>query len=162
MSKYPVNKACKQCSQPFIVNHASSRYQLFCGIICAGDAKRKNIKLDNCLQCNKSLTTQYKFCDNSCAAKYNNINRQISEESKHKTRVTILENHGKTLEEYLSRKCIVCDGHITTRQEKYCSMQCLRTVNPLKTKEELKATAAAGQGRWREKKYKNKIGRAHV
>ena len=156
MSKYPFNKTCEQCSQQFVVKYASSRHQLFCSVSCTNIAKRKHTKLDNCLQCTQPLLkTQYKFCDNSCAAKYNNSRRQISEESKNKTRVSILENHGKTLEEYLSRKCIVCNTHIKTRQEKYCSMTCFRHDNPLKTKEDLNANNNDRQGRWREKNYKN-------
>jgi hypothetical protein len=156
MSKYPFNKPCEQCSQPFVVKDASSRHQLFCGVICAANAKRKHTKLDNCLQCQRPLSkTQYKFCSSNCSAKHSNSHRQLSEDSKNKTRIAILANNGKTLEEYLSRRCIVCDAHIATRQEKYCSMECFRQYCPLKTKEDLKAKNRAGQGRWREKNYKN-------
>jgi Fe-S-cluster-containing dehydrogenase component len=82
------------------------------------------------------------------------VGRIISEESKNKIREKILVNHGKTLEDYISRKCNLCKKQLKSTHKEYCSMKCYKTANPYKTNEELKKMNADGQARWRAKKLK--------
>jgi hypothetical protein len=98
----------------------------------------------NCLTCNKTfLISKYskkdhlkKFCSRSCSAVFNNKKRIRSEESKNKTKQTILkriENFGKwgsmkSPKPILEKNCIQCNQKFLpptkNRNRKTCSSEC--------------------------------------
>ena len=65
-----------------------------------------------CLHCGKELTGENrlrkKFCDNSCAAKYNNKNRTVSEEQKQKVSNTLREKYAKENNEIVTERYKDC------------------------------------------------------
>lgn len=85
--------------------------------------KRNSTQLVNCNQCDKKFykqlsqikKTNNNFCTKSCAAKFNNKTRTLSEESKNKIR--------KKLQK--SKKCIKCENIIIGSSRKTCSKECL-------------------------------------
>lgn len=86
-----------------------------------------NINPKLCKFCNEPLSYKDKrkiFCNSSCAAKYNNSNRIVSEESKNKTKNTLIkfyETHKPKNKGTVWKKCIrknkngeyvpICDGN---------------------------------------------------
>lgn len=102
-----------------------------------------------CLQCGKELTGRNrftkKFCNNSCAAKYNNKGRIISDTQKEKTSKSLRERYAKlnntTIEEryFNSVKpdekpklkykhiCVVCGNEFysTHKHSTHCSPKCI-------------------------------------
>ena len=102
-----------------------------------------------CLQCGKELTGEKrlrkKFCNNSCAAKYNNKNRIVSEEQKQKVSNTLRERYAKennetVIERYKNRRkssdkkqkvkykciCVTCDKEFYSiyKNTTHCSNKC--------------------------------------
>lgn len=63
-----------------------------------------------CKQCGKQITDKKKFCNSSCAAKYNNSKRKHSEKTKLKIAKNIKEYYkrNKKEEEQSFRECIIC------------------------------------------------------
>lgn len=109
------------------------------------------------MQCGKEIIGKdrfrKKFCDSSCAAKYNNKQRQpVTEEQKKKTSETLLKKNadklGLSLEEYLaiprvsSRKlkvkciCEICGKEFLSGNSntKYCSSKCSNSDPKVKQK----------------------------
>ena len=74
----------------------------------------KNSKKPNkCLYCGKELTGDgkytKKFCNLSCSASFNNKRRKISDETKQKIQLSLLQkNSEEKKNEYIIRKCVVC------------------------------------------------------
>jgi hypothetical protein len=72
-------KICIQCFHPYQVV-SRRKTQQFCSATCYKvnqQQKAKTTKLASCLNCHITLTkkTSYKFCNQSCAARYNNNKR---------------------------------------------------------------------------------------
>ena len=113
-----------------------------------------------CLQCGKELTGENrlrkKFCDNSCAAKYNNKNRTVSEEQKQKVSNTLREKHAKENNETVTERykdcgkpsgkkqkvkykciCVTCGKEFlsTHKHSTHCSPKC--TASDLNVKKKL-------------------------
>lgn len=94
----------------------------------------KNNKKNYCLNCGKEIESGKKFCDSSCAAKYNNKRRKHSEETKKK----ISDSLKKPKKEKIYYKC-VCLGcgntFLSQKQDaKYCSPKCSNSSNEVKEK----------------------------
>ena len=95
-----------------------------------------------CLNCGKELENkgQTKFCSMSCSARFNNKNRVLSEETKHKIseslKKTVKNNIDTEIKEKIHRKkreknikekkkCILCGKDILSRHNKcFCSAEC--------------------------------------
>lgn len=72
--------------------------------------------MTNCLQCGLEISKRKKFCDSSCAAKYNNSRRKHSEGTKAKIRASVLS----TVEVY-TKQCVCGDTFKTgSRTAKRC------------------------------------------
>ena len=114
--------------------------------------------MNKCKQCGKNITNP-KFCNNSCAATYNNKNRgKRSEESKQKTRNSMLTSErvkealkrrrkryingerrssslkGKEISKRIIWECPVCQKKLRLTEQqaskrKYCSGTCRNSVN---------------------------------
>lgn len=87
------------------------------------------INIKNCKECNSILTTHDKiFCNRSCAAKYNNIGRVHSTETKQKLSDNskyYIHNIGKCSK--IFRKCLICDNTFkvyANSKREYCSHKC--------------------------------------
>lgn len=100
-----------------------------------------------CLYCGKEITGKRtdtkKFCNSSCAAKYNNAQRKHTEETKDKISHTLQERNSNFTGEYKARKektkkledktlikeekryCLFCGKELKDKRKKiYCSRQC--------------------------------------
>jgi len=93
-----------------------------------------------CLNCGKELSsrTQSKFCSSSCAAKYNNSNRKLSEATRKKISESLKKRNPnfngeikplnkRSINETFSREkryCKVCGKELNRHQEKFCSYKC--------------------------------------
>ena len=98
-------------------------------IINSIDFPKKNInKQKYCLVCGKELEKQQKkFCSSSCAAKYNNKGRKVSEETRNKISKSLLKTNKKeTINE--QKYCLVCGKELKGRQKLYCSQKCKRKM----------------------------------
>ena len=96
-----------------------------------------------CLYCGKELINgdpRKKFCNASCAAKYNNYGRKHSEETKKKIRLAVLKKYYSNInEENIHNVCIksckycgkIFDAKLHQNQE-CCSMKCARNYRRLK------------------------------
>ena len=92
-----------------------------------------------CLQCGKQLKKgQKKFCSSSCAAKYNNKGRKISNETKEKIAKS-LKNYHESVGHHGNKKtnikqttkikkekhyCLQCGKELKNNQKKFCSNKC--------------------------------------
>ena len=66
-----------------------------------------------CLYCGKEITGKgkytKKFCNLSCSASFNNKSRKISDETKQKIQLSLLQKNSEAKKnEYIIRKCVVC------------------------------------------------------
>ena len=86
----------------------------------------------NCIHCN-SLTTNPKFCSQSCAASYNNKGKR---------------RHGKP-----ANNCKICGNKTQSSQRIFCSRTCA-SISKMKSKEHKRAQNAAAQSKYRQKKYR--------
>ena len=97
----------------------------------------EEIKL--CAHCNKPTRKDLKFCNSSCAAKHNNKNRKMSDESKAKISKKLFgistSIKGKVLHEgkfveydSIINQCEVCSANLTfeNRKRRTCSDECLK------------------------------------
>jgi nitrate/TMAO reductase-like tetraheme cytochrome c subunit len=87
-----------------------------------------------CLNCGELIKKQNKFCNNSCAASYNNKKRKLTEETKNKIKISLL-GIKRVLERSRGRKTtLVCENckkeykvlifRINESGSKYCSVKC--------------------------------------
>jgi len=83
-----------------------------------------------CIVCGKLLDGKYqrRFCSCSCAAKYNNSHRIVSDETKIKISEALIKdkitNSVKQLKITKERFCKVCGKELLHRQTIYCSKKC--------------------------------------
>lgn len=104
--------------------------------------------MNTCLYCGKELNLKRKkFCNTSCAAKYNNARRKLSKETKEKIAKTLSktlnEKDGITVAEKHLRKCVVCGKEFIPYRLKnkrfstikVCSDECMRILKVNKSKE---------------------------
>ena len=98
------------------------------------EAYNKNPKI--CLHCNKPLeyknNSQKRFCNNSCAAIFNNHKRLVSWESK-------------------MPKCLFCNKKLCKRARSYCSIACHKNYDWLQTKKIIESEQKASP--WNAKRY---------
>lgn len=100
--------------------------------------KGKNKKY--CLYCGKELIKgdpRKKFCNSSCAAKYNNNGRILSEETKNKIRFAILEKHCSDKSDNVEKLkiCKYCGRTFNSKlhiKQECCSRVCARNYRRLK------------------------------
>jgi len=86
-----------------------------------------------CLHCSSIISTKKKFCNSSCAAKYNNKG---------------VRRHGTS--PYL---CEFCGEKTRSKDHKFCSRICFGQASK-KSIEHQRAVNAERQGRYRSKKYR--------
>ena len=98
----------------------------------AKEKYEKNPKI--CLFCGKPIPYSHgcykKFCNNSCSAKYNNVQRQRSEASKNKTSESLLRyysNHSKKIYFY---KCCICGKELIVNPKYGMCNDCFRKNPP--------------------------------
>jgi hypothetical protein len=81
-------------------------------------SERKNSSKKFCKQCNNKLNNnQYKFCSHSCSAKFSNSHRILSEETKNKIKLTILN---KKLNAPVKIKCCKICGQEICKNKEIC------------------------------------------
>ena len=84
----------------------------------------KDKKKKFCLQCNKELVKdQKKFCSKSCAAKFNNKNRKLTEETKAKISKTLSKDKSHIYSSE-SNNCKNCGKLIIKRNNVFCNSKC--------------------------------------
>ena len=99
MAKYPFNKLCDHCHNEFTIFRAYARNQKFCDNKCSSASKRIRERKEACINCSTKLTTQFKFCCQSCAATYSNKTRGAHKpETKIKIKKSLLKCSGINLE----------------------------------------------------------------
>lgn len=92
-----------------------------------------------CVYCGSKLKKKGKFCNSSCAAKYNNSGRKLSNSTKHKIGDSLRMRPSKELK----RKCVSCGNYFTVwrsncgvfSRSKTCSDECsskLKSMNATK------------------------------
>lgn len=105
----------------------------------------KIIKKNNkkyCLFCGKEIAKNKKFCNNSCAASFNNRNRVITDEQKRKTSVSLIHHYDNIhgVNRNRSRKkhqhvCPVCNTYFYGKiKQVYCSRKCAQNSQEIKNK----------------------------
>lgn len=104
---------CKECG--FV---KTARYQQIKDGVTSVCTHRNNYRIHNCLHCGKEIQTgnlipsEYndkKFCNSSCAASYNNLNRQTKNNNKRNAK---------------AKQCLNCGKEIPNCN-KYCSIKCM-------------------------------------
>lgn len=86
------------------------------------EINQKEGKNKFCLLCGKELKkTQKKFCSSSCSAKFNNVGRKHSEETKRKISKSLVKANNVVVRK---EKCLNCDTELKITQKKYCSIEC--------------------------------------
>ena len=91
----------------------------------------KERKKKYCLQCGKELKKgQNKFCSSSCSATYNNVLREVSEETKEKISKSLTKEKNITFE-VLEKKslkekryCLECGVELLNNKKTFCSNVC--------------------------------------
>ena len=124
---------CKNCGKEL------KKHQIkFCSISCENSFKKKkneedyNLSPNKCKVCGKILPYTKKdnaFCSHSCAAKFNNKNRTVSEQQKSKTKNTLKNYYKSLIKTKKERKCIVCGKEYyksltPSSTLKMCSKEC--------------------------------------
>ena len=92
--------------------------------------KEKPVKC--CLYCGKELPRKSynKFCNRSCAAKYNNSQRKITQEARKKISETLQKRNPnfngeiKPLPPKNDKTCAFCGKKLKNKQHKFCSNKC--------------------------------------
>ena len=100
-----------------------------------------------CLNCGKEIERRKKFCNNSCAAKYNNKQRVVSIEQKEKVSETLRKKFNSTAAGHYEQKenkhiflyekiCPVCEKEFYTKDKrtKYCSLKCVHKSSEVNEK----------------------------
>ena len=117
--------------------------------------ENKNITKNYCLQCGNEISKGKKFCNSSCAAKYNNRNRKVSPETKEKisnslrnfnnTSDAVRNDNGRIM---YKRICKTCGNEFYSyrKDSNYCSQKCANTDEEIinKIKEKVKERIANG------------------
>ena len=159
MAKYPFNKSCDHCHNEFVISKAYARNQKFCSNVCSAASKRTREREESCVNCFTKLTTQFKFCSQSCAATYSNKNRGVHKsETKLKIKKSVLKCSGISLEERIEEElipCKVCSGPKLHSQKYYCSISCMKVDRPAMSPLERQKRNAESQSRYRQKKYRS-------
>lgn len=115
---------------------------------CLDNDVKIELKRDDkvyCLQCNKEIKKGKKFCNPSCAAKYNNRHRVVSEQQKEKVRQTLRNKLNKNDGEYIignskpyflyKKICPICNNEfLGKKKQKYCSPKCAQNSPEVKQK----------------------------
>lgn len=84
----------------------------------------KERKKRYCKNCGKELKKgQKKFCCSSCAAKYNNVGRNHSEETKEKISKALRKTDNVQKKE---TRCLFCGKKLSQGQRKFCSNECFQ------------------------------------
>ena len=84
----------------------------------------KENKKKYCLVCGKELKKQQKkFCSSSCAAKYNNKGRKVSEKTREKISKSLTKNNENIKKETY---CLVCGKKLKHGQKLFCSNKCFQ------------------------------------
>jgi len=89
------------------------------------------------------------FCNSSCSASFNNNERIkngyiLTDESKKKTSLSLLEYHGKKDKEYIDKNCLCCGKTFTLintikkNRSNYCSNECRKEIKSRNTKNMMK------------------------
>lgn len=117
--------------------------------------------MSTCLHCDSNIFSKYakKFCCRSCAASYNNkLRKPRTEESKQKTRLTLLQ---LTLQKPLYTKikqCVICSKY-HPRSGKTCSAECQHKLQSKAQSESLSKRDRRNYGRgklsYMEKSFKD-------
>ena len=93
-----------------------------------------NNKKNYCLNCGKEIKNGKKFCNSSCAAKYNNKNRKLTEETKKK----ISNSLKRPKKEKIQYECVClqCGNTFLSQKQdaKYCSSKCSNSSSEVKEK----------------------------
>jgi len=103
-------------------------------------AQKKKKEERVCLNCGKDITEKEKgvrFCSKSCAAKYNNSHRGVSEETRKKISEALqkrnpnfdgeikpIQERNKIKSSKEERYCACCGNVLNSNQVKYCSFEC--------------------------------------
>ena len=107
------------------------------------DHYKKKKKKKYCLYCGKELIyndSRKKFCNSSCAAKYNNLGKKHSEKTKKKIKFGVLKKHYSNIDEknisnvYI-KICECCGKNFNAKlhpNQKFCSRKCARNYRRLK------------------------------
>ena len=97
------------------------------------DALHLNKKIKYCPNCNNVVTKKgNKFCNSSCAATFNNTNRIVSNETKHKMSQSAKNYRSKRMLIEIKKICILCGNEFINKRylngrlsrSKCCSDEC--------------------------------------
>lgn len=129
MAKYPFTKKCELCNSDFVIKYAWGRHVKFCSLTCASNNRRKHARESSCLKCESPLIKdQKKFCSQSCAASFNNSQRECQPiNTRIKISHTRLKNLGKQIDhnkDYTIKACKTCGKPCSSPNRLYCSIKC--------------------------------------
>lgn len=89
------------------------------------------MSINSCINCNSTIQNNKKFCNSSCAAKFNNKNRKRSTESRQKTSQKLKEFYVKNPieKQTIFKHCCVCNIEFIYKHDgrTTCSKQCSST-----------------------------------
>ena len=108
----------------------------------------ETIKQNNkhyCLHCGKEIQTGRKFCNSSCAAKYNNAGRTLSDDTKNnisnglRKYYDIFTHNGKLREDYIKEHTFICktcgkEFFSENKNIRFCSNICAQSNEETKEK----------------------------
>lgn len=117
-----------------------------------------------CKFCNTKISFFEKnkdFCNSSCSASFNNKGRTRSEESRNKTRCSLLNNHYKKITTYIDLICNFCKKDFQKRpcrsKAKFCSRSCAAKYHVENSPREIFVTYGKMSASSRVKRSKNEI-----
>lgn len=136
----------RKCSLSYHLNHNSHSFS-------------------NCLFCGKRISSNKKFCNNSCSASYNNKLREVSDEQKLKTSKSLIsfyEKHSIQKKPKLNLKCKSCDKEMSRCSKTGFCQNCLRYSSHIECVEYrrawfLKGGKASAKSQTNKKRSKNEI-----
>lgn len=101
----------------------------------------KQNKRNYCLECGKEIQHGKKFCCSSCAAKYNNRKRKLSDETKMKISESLKKRNTKNEKKEHAVVCKNCGKIFLTTKKNicYCSQECAHNSEIVKEKIRKKA-----------------------
>jgi very-short-patch-repair endonuclease len=105
----------------------------------------------HCLNCNSKIENHKKFCNSSCAARYNNKKRKLSDLTKKKISDTLKKKPRKLINK--TNICIICDSEYKQHKtksgllskSKTCSDACGRKLKSIRTKEVMAKLISEGK-----------------
>lgn len=132
MNTYTRSCSYTNCLKTF--SYVPHRPKKYCSILCAKLSRKPAIKF--CKKCSIQLAGyQKKFCSSSCAGSYNNIG---------------IRRHGQG-----PLSCEICSNTTSSCRQRFCSNKCQGiSKKKYKTIIERRKNNAAGQSRYRAKKYR--------